>query len=142
MTNHDHERALDLIMRRGPEDIAAPDADWLESHLAACSQCAEYANDFDNTGQLLRTVAVTASPSLVAADTATRARSRAVFAGTAIAHGADCDLVLPRRPVVGTSAWLWWKFGGWVVERFGLPVFLLSRAFCFSCCCRRWLLPR
>ena len=26
MTNHEHERAIDLITRRGVEDIAAPDA--------------------------------------------------------------------------------------------------------------------
>ena len=35
MTNHEHERAIDLITRRGVEDIAAPDTAWLESHLAA-----------------------------------------------------------------------------------------------------------
>ncbi len=34
MTNHDHERAIDLITRRGVEDIAAPDSAWLESHLS------------------------------------------------------------------------------------------------------------
>ncbi len=35
MTNHDHERALELIMRRGTEDLAARDVDWLNAHLAA-----------------------------------------------------------------------------------------------------------
>ena len=34
MTNHDHDRALELIMRRGTEDVAARDVDWLEAHLA------------------------------------------------------------------------------------------------------------
>ncbi len=43
MTNHEHERAIDIITRRGVEDIAAPDAAWLESHLVLCSECAEYA---------------------------------------------------------------------------------------------------
>ena len=74
MTNHEHERAIDLITRRGVEDIAAPDTAWLESHLSTCAECAEYAALTDSTGRLLRSVAVTASPALV---TATQARLRA-----------------------------------------------------------------
>ena len=31
MTNHEHERALELIMRRGTEEVAAPDAAWLKN---------------------------------------------------------------------------------------------------------------
>jgi len=126
MTNHDHERALDLIMRRGPEDIAAADAKWLESHLETCSQCAQYAQDFDNTGRLLRTVAVTASPRLVAA-TQQRIRARAlqlreqqtrmVLIAISFCIGAMSSAL---------SAWLWWKFGGWVVERLSLPVSIVA----------------
>ena len=62
MTNHDHERALDLIMRRGTEDIAPPDAAWLDSHLESARTAPSYAEDFDRTGHLLRSVAVTATP--------------------------------------------------------------------------------
>lgn len=141
MTNHDHERALDLIMRRGPEEIAAPDAAWLESHLTACPQCARYAQDFDNTGRLLRAVAVTASPTLVAA-TQQRIRARAlqmreqqtrmVLIAISFCIGAMSSAL---------SAWLWWKFGSWVVERLSLPasivgpgifVFLLLPAVAFA----------
>jgi anti-sigma factor RsiW len=126
VTNHDHERALDLIMRRGPEDIPAPDAAWLESHLAACSQCAQYASDFDNTGKLLRAVAVTASPRLVAA-TQQRIRARAlqmreqqtrmVLIAISFCIGAMSSAM---------SAWMWWRFGGWVVERLSLPVSIVA----------------
>ena len=54
MTSHEHERAIDIITRRGVEDIAATDAAWLESHLALCAECAEYASLVQSTGQLLR----------------------------------------------------------------------------------------
>ena len=126
MTNHDHERALDLIMRRGPEVIAAPDAAWLESHLAACPQCAQYASDFDNTGRLLRSVAITASPRLVAA-TQQRLRFRAlqlreqqtrmVLIAISFCIGAMSSAL---------SAWLWWKFADWAVGRFSLPASLVG----------------
>lgn len=126
MTNHDHDRALDLIMRRGPEQIAAPDAAWLESHLAACPQCAQYADDFDHTGHVLRSVAVTASPRLVAA-TQQRVHARAlqmreqqtrmVLIAISFCIGAMSSAM---------SAWLWWKFGGWVVERLSLPVSIVA----------------
>ena len=52
MSNHEHERALELIMRRGSEELAVRDLEWLNTHLAACSECAAYAEDFDQTGHL------------------------------------------------------------------------------------------
>jgi anti-sigma factor RsiW len=126
VTNHDHERALDLIMRRGPEDLPAPDAAWLESHLAACPQCAQYADDFNHTGRLLRSVAVTASPRLVAS-TQQRIRTRAlqmreqqtrmVLIAISFCIGAMSSAL---------SAWMWWRFGGWVVERLSLPVSIVA----------------
>ena len=77
MSNHEHERALELIMRRGSEELAVRDLEWLNTHLATCSGCAAYAEDFDQTGHLLRAVAVTASPSLVSR-TQQRVRARAL----------------------------------------------------------------
>ncbi len=120
MTNYEHERAIDLISRRGAEEIAAADAEWLQSHLAMCSECSEYAGDFDNTGRLLRSFAITASPALVST-TQARLRARAlqlreqqtrmVLIAISFCIGAMSSAV---------SAWLWWKFGAWVVERLGL----------------------
>ncbi len=121
MTNHDHERALELIMRRGTEDIAARDADWLHAHLNECSKCASYAEDFAGTGQLLRTFAVTATPSLVAR-TQERVHARAVY----LQEQRSRMVLIAISFTLGvlssvTSAWLWWKFGGWVAGRIGLP---------------------
>jgi len=119
MTNHDHGRAIDLIMRRGSEDIAAADLRWLNAHLDGCGPCAQYAQDFDNTGRLLRATAVTATPSLVATTQArVRARamhlheqrSRMVLIAISFCLGAMSSAV---------SAWLWWRFGAWVAARFG-----------------------
>lgn len=120
MMNRDHERAVELIARRGTDDLAAADLGWLESHLAACEACAQYANDFDNTGRMLRATAVTASSALVASTQArVRARamhlheqrSRMVLIAISFCLGAMSSAV---------SAWLWWRFGAWVAERFSL----------------------
>ena len=136
MTNREHERAIDLITRRGVEDIAATDAAWLESHLALCSECGEYASLVENTGHLLRSVSVTASPALVAA-TQGRVHARAEHlreqqARMVLIAVSFCIGVLSST----LSAWLWWKFGGWVAERIGLPASYVAPGILLS-----WLLP-
>ena len=35
------------------------------------------------------------------------------------------------------SAWLWWRFGGWVAEHVGLHRRSSNREFCCFCCCRQ-----
>lgn len=126
MSSRDHERAIDLITRQGVEGIATPDSAWLESHLAECSECAQYADDFDRAGQWLRSVAVTATPALV---TRTRARvqARAMYlqeqqARTVLIAISFCLGVLSSA----LSAWLWWRFGGWVAEHVGLPLAIVQ----------------
>jgi anti-sigma factor RsiW len=126
MTNHDHDRALELIMRRGVEEIHARDIDWLNAHLATCVECAAYAEDFDQTGHLLRAVAVTASPSLVAR-TQERVRARALH----LEEQRSRMVLIAISFTLGvlssvTSGWLWWKFGGWVADRFGLPSLIVE----------------
>ncbi len=126
MTNHEHERAIDLIARRGTQEIAAAESAWLETHLGSCPQCAGYSDDFAHTGRFLRAVAVTASPRLVMA-TQQRVRTRAlqmreqqtrtVLIAISFCLGAMSSAV---------SAWLWWKFGGWLVERVGVPVSVVA----------------
>jgi hypothetical protein len=119
MTNHDHERAMELITRRGTEDLAAADLRWLDGHLGGCGPCAQYAQDFDNTGRMLRVTAITATPSLVASTQArvraramylSEQRSRMVLIAISFCLGAISSAV---------SAWLWWRFGAWVAARFG-----------------------
>jgi len=121
MTNHEHERAIDLVTRRGGEDITAADEAWVESHLSLCSECAEYAALVEGTGQLLRSVAVTASSALVATTQARvharvaqlhEQRSRRILIAISFCIGAMSSAL---------SAWLWWRFGGWVAQHVGLP---------------------
>jgi anti-sigma factor RsiW len=126
MTNHEHERTIDLIACRGREEISAADAAWLETHLSSCPQCTRYADDFEQTGRLLRAVAVAASPRLVMV-TQQRVRARALQmreqqTRTMLIAISFCLGVMSSA----VSAWLWWKFGGWLVERMGFPVALVA----------------
>src|SRR5271165_223461 len=136
MTDHEHERAIDIITRHGADDIAARDTAWLEAHLARCAECAEYAALVTSTGQLLRAVAITASPALVAT-TQARIRERAAQlrehqARVALIAVSFCIGVLSST----ISAWLWWRFGGWVAGRLSLPGSIVEPGvFVF------WLLP-
>ena len=121
MTKHEHDRALELIARRGTQDLPSADLTWLDSHLAACGTCNEYAVAFENAGRLLRASAVTASPALVASTQArlreralhlNEHRSRMVLIAISFCLGAMSSAV---------SAWLWWRFGALVADRLGLP---------------------
>jgi len=119
MTNHDHERAVDLIMQRGTEDAVPADLRWLESHLEDCADCAQFASDFDNAGRLLRATAIRATPTLVAA-TQARVRARAMY----LAEQRSRMVLIAISFCLGAmssavSAFLWWRFGSWVAERFG-----------------------
>lgn len=121
MTGHDHERAMELIMRRGTEDLAAQDLHWLHAHLESCSDCARYGEDFERAGQWLRAVAVTASSSLVAT-TQAKLRARAMY----LSEQRSRVVLIAISFCIGTmtsvmSAWLWWRFGAWVATHLGLP---------------------
>lgn len=120
MTDHNHDRALELIMRRGTEELAVGDKTWLESHLDTCADCTEYAEAFASAAKLMRTTTVMATATLVTS-TQTRLRARAhqleeqrarmVLLAMSFCLGAVSSAV---------SAWLWWRFGSWVAERLGM----------------------
>ena len=136
MTGQEHKRAIDLITRNGVDETAAADAAWLDSHLALCSDCAVYAEAFERTGVLLRSVVVTASPALVST-TQARVHARATqlreqHARVLLITVSFCIGVLSST----ASAWLWWRFGGWVAERLNLPTSLVAPGILFF-----WLLP-
>jgi anti-sigma factor RsiW len=136
MTNQEHERAIDIITRQGVDDIAARDTAWLESHLERCSECSEYAALIASTGQLLRAVAVTASPALVST-TQARVRARAAQlrehqARVVLIAVSFCIGVLSST----VSAWLWWRFGGWLAGRLSLPGSIIAPGMLVA-----WLLP-
>src|SRR5262249_9467812 len=112
------------------------DGAWLESHLSQCSECAEYATLVAGAGWLLRSVAVTASPALVAT-TQARVRARAEHlrehqARMVLIAVSFCIGVLSST----LSAWLWWKFGSWLAERIGLPASYVAPGILLF-----WLLP-
>ena len=120
MKNHEHERATELIARRGTEELPAADVSWLDTHLASCDECNDYARAFESAGRLLRSASIMASAGLVASTQArVRARaqhieerrSRIVLVAMSFCLGALSS---------AASAWLWWRFGGWVAERIGL----------------------
>lgn len=136
MTDRTHERALDLITRQGVESINGSDRAWLDSHLQTCAGCHEYAALGESAGRLLRSVAVTATSGLV---TMTQARlraralemrerdSRMFLIGVSFCLG-----VLSST----ASAWLWWRFGGWVAQMLGLPESIVAPGVLLF-----WLLP-
>ena len=136
MTAREHERALDLIMRRGTEEIAAPETAWLNSHLGECVECATFAADFDSTGQLLQAVAVTASSWLVTA-TQMRLRARAAELQERQSRTVLIAISFCIGAVSSTvSAWLWWRFGGWVAQRLALPASIVEPGVFVA-----WMLP-
>lgn len=118
MSNHDHERAVELIARRGTEDLSPGDRNWLESHLDTCVECSQYGGYFEDTGRLLRATAITASPALVA-NTQARLRARAMY----LREQHSRMVLIAISFCLGAmssavSAWLWWRFGAWVAQRF------------------------
>ena len=136
MTNHQHERAEELIMRRGAEEIAVTDGAWLESHLSQCSECAAFAESFEQTGAWLRSFSITASSSLVMV-TQSRVRARAEQmreqqARTVLIAISFCVGVLAST----ASAWVWWRVGDWVVQLLGLPQSIVAPGVLLF-----WLLP-
>lgn len=126
MTNHDHQRAIDLITLRDDGDTSQPDMQWLEAHLAGCNDCSAYADSLEQTARLLRSTSVMARPSLVSA-TQLRVRARAAelrekevrnfFIGLSFCLG-----VLTS----GLTAYLWWSFGSVVANWIGLPPSLVQ----------------
>ena len=136
MTNHEHDRAIDIITRGVGDDISTRDEAWLESHLALCSECAEYAKAFEQTGQLLRSFAVSASPALVTA-TQARVKTRAAQLREHQARVVLISVSFCIGVVSSTiSAWLWWRFGGWVAGRLSLPGSIVEPGMFVA-----WLLP-
>ena len=136
MTNHEHERAIDLITRRGVEDISAADVAWLESHLALCSECAEYASLSSSTGQLAALGGGHRQPGAGGHHAGTGARARC-----AAARAAGAIVLIAVSFCIGVlsstiSAWLWWRFGGWVAERLSLPGSIVEPGMFVA-----WLLP-
>jgi len=136
MNGHEHERAVDLVSRREVEGIAESEAHWLESHLAACEDCAQYEFALSGAEQAMRSFSVMASASLVES-TQARVHARAVELRERESRRFLVAISFAMGVVFSTlSAWAWWKVGGWMVERFSLPSAIVGPGVVFF-----WLLP-
>jgi len=121
MNGNGHDRAIDLLSRRDVEGIADDDSRWLEMHLQECEECASFDRALSGAENALRSFTVMASASLVES---TRARvharaqelrdheARMVLIGVSFCLGAITSTL---------TAWVWWKFGGWIAQWLGLP---------------------
>ena len=131
-----HDRAMDLISRRDVEGIADADDRWLEVHLQECEDCASFDRALSGAQHALHSFTVMASASLVES---TRARvqaraqqlreqqSRMVLIGVSFCLGVVTSTL---------TAWLWWKFGGWIAQSLGLPSGIVEPGVLLF-----WLLP-
>ena len=136
MNGNEHGRAMDLLTQRDIEGIAENDARWLESHLAACGECAGYELALSGAERAMRSFTVLASASLVES-TRVRLQARAVQLREREARRFLVAISFAMGVVVSTlSAWAWWKVGGWMVERFSLPSVIVGPGVVFF-----WLLP-
>jgi len=136
MNGRDHERALELVMRHGTEELAGMDEAWLQAHLAECPECAGFAGSFQQSGEWFRGGNIVATRNLVTttqAQVRARAlqleehRSRMVLIAIAFCLGM-CTSAM--------SGWLWWKFGAWVAERAGLSLAIVQPGIFVA-----WMLP-
>lgn len=136
MTNHDHERALDLITREGVEGVTDSEGKWLDLHLAECPNCSSYATSLHSASQAIRSTTVMASRSLVTA-TQTRLRARALELRERDSRVFLIGLSFCLGMLSSTaSAWLWWRFGTWAVQLLGLPESIVAPGVVLF-----WLLP-
>lgn len=136
MNSNEHGRAIDLITQRDVEGISETDAGWLDSHLAACTECAAFQLALGDAEQAMRSVVMMAPASLVQM-TRARVHARAEQlreqqARTVLIAVSFCMGVLTST----VTAWIWWKCGGWVADKLGLPSGIVEPGVLLF-----WLLP-
>jgi hypothetical protein len=136
MNGNEHGRAMDLLMRREVEGIAETEARWLASHLATCEECASFELALSGAEKAMRSFTVMASASLVESTQArvhalaqqlAEQQARAVLIGVSFCLGVITSTL---------TAWMWWKFGGWVAQSLGLPSSMVEPGVLLF-----WLLP-
>jgi hypothetical protein len=136
MNGDEHDRAVDLLMRRDIEGMADADARWLEIHLQECEECAGFDRALSGAAHAVRAVTVMASPALVES-TRARVRVRAHELREQQARTVLIAVSFCLGVVTSTlTAWVWWEFGGWVADRLGLPSGIVEPGVLLF-----WLLP-
>jgi predicted anti-sigma-YlaC factor YlaD len=136
MNGQDHGRAIDLLMRRDIEGIADADGRWLEMHLQECEECASFDRAVSDAAHAVRSITVMAPASLVEA-TRVRIHLRAEQLREQQARTMLIAVSFCLGVVTSTlTAWVWWKFGGWVAQSLGLPSGIVEPGVLLF-----WLLP-
>jgi hypothetical protein len=136
VNGHEHDRAIDLLTRRDVEGIADDDSRWLEMHLQECEECASFDRALSGAEHALRSFNVMASASLVES-TRSRVHARAQQLREHQARMALIGISFCLGVMTSTlTAWVWWKTGGWVAERLGLPSSIVEPGVLLF-----WLLP-
>jgi TctA family transporter len=136
MKGNEHGRAMDLLTRREVEGVSDADARWLESHLVDCRECASFELVLSGAERAMRSFTVMASASLVES-TRARVHARAAQLRERESRRFLIAISFAMGVVFSTlSAWMWWKVGGWMVERFSLPSVIVQPGLVVF-----WLLP-
>jgi hypothetical protein len=136
MNGKEHDRAIDLLMRRDVEGMADADAQWLEMHLQECEECASFDRAMSGAAHAVRSVTVMASGSLVES-TRARVHARAQQLREQQARTMLIAISFCLGVVTSTlTAWIWWKVGGWVAQALGLPSGIVEPGVLLF-----WLLP-
>ncbi len=121
MSENLHEQARQLISRSQVDRVSPADSKWLEAHLSACPECAEWAAATHRAVQAIRLVSVRVDPILVER-TRLRVRHRAekmagrnlpgiwLWVGAALSWGW----------IAASASYLWGCFG-LLAHRIGIP---------------------
>ncbi|MBI4471173.1 MAG: hypothetical protein HY646_00800 [Acidobacteria bacterium] len=111
MSQEIHDRARKLITVARVEGISARDREWLDGHLAACSQCAGEASAVAASIQLLRGVPVVASPETVRRTrAAVRERALEMQAQRASSVPLWIAVMVATISMIVTAPYVWWTF--------------------------------
>jgi len=118
------------------EGIGDDDSRWLEMHLQECEECASFDRALSGAENALRSFTVMASASLVES-TRSRVHARAEQLRDHEARMVLIGVSFCLGVVTSTlTAWMWWKFGGWIAQALGLPSGIVEPGVLLF-----WLLP-
>ena len=111
MNDTNHERARKLVLTSAIEDLAPNDRAWLDSHLAACAECASQAGTLTTAVESLRGFHPMASPELLnRTRTAVRIRAQQLQAARARAIPLWIATAISSLCMIFTMPYVWRSF--------------------------------
>ena len=121
MSREVHSKAKHLVAQQRVEGISEAERQWLEQHLAECSECAESATTIEQAIRSLRTLSVPL-PKNLAGRTQMRVLLRAQQLQIAEPHWRMVWLACGLSWAFGaTTAPYVWRGREWIGQLFGLP---------------------